>query len=96
MNLIQKLEQEEIARLRELVKEAYRAAHNDALTPMPLDLSVTELIHSKQSGMPITWNRSDAKKAKNFAEADRIRKELSDAGIVLEDKPGGATVWRKK
>ena len=40
--------------------------------------------------------RAAAKKAKNFAEADHIRKELEDAGIVLEDKPGGKTEWRRK
>lgn len=39
--------------------------------------------------------RSAAKRAKNFAEADRIRKELLANGIVLEDKPGGITEWRK-
>lgn len=39
-------------------------------------------------------NRLDARKAKNFAEADRIRKELADAGIVLEDGAGGTT-WRR-
>ncbi len=38
--------------------------------------------------------RVTAKKAKNFTEADRIRKELLDAGIVLEDTPQG-TVWRR-
>jgi cysteinyl-tRNA synthetase len=37
--------------------------------------------------------RLEAKKAKNFAEADRIRKELADAGIILEDTPQGTT-WR--
>ena len=38
--------------------------------------------------------RIEAKKAKNFAEADRIRKELADAGIILEDSPQGTT-WRR-
>jgi cysteinyl-tRNA synthetase len=38
--------------------------------------------------------RLEAKTAKNFAEADRIRKELSDAGIILEDTPQGTT-WRR-
>jgi cysteinyl-tRNA synthetase len=37
--------------------------------------------------------RNEAKKTKNFAEADRIRKELADAGIILEDTPQGTT-WR--
>jgi cysteinyl-tRNA synthetase len=38
--------------------------------------------------------RSAAKKAKSFAEADRIRKELQAAGIVLEDSASGTT-WRR-
>ncbi|MEW6514488.1 MAG: cysteine--tRNA ligase [Pseudomonadota bacterium] len=38
--------------------------------------------------------RVAAKKAKNFAEADRIRDELKDAGIILEDGPAGTT-WRR-
>jgi cysteinyl-tRNA synthetase len=38
--------------------------------------------------------RTAARKAKNFAEADRVRKELADAGIELEDTPEG-TLWRR-
>jgi len=37
--------------------------------------------------------RYDAKKAKNFAEADRIRDELKSQGIEITDIPGGAK-WK--
>jgi cysteinyl-tRNA synthetase len=39
--------------------------------------------------------RLDARKNKNWAEADRIRNELKAQGIVLEDGPGGTT-WRRE
>lgn len=40
-------------------------------------------------------HRLAAKKAKNFAEADNIRKELANQGIILEDRPNGTTDWRR-
>ena len=39
--------------------------------------------------------RQAARAAKNFSESDRIRQQLTEAGILLEDKAGGTTQWRR-
>jgi cysteinyl-tRNA synthetase len=39
--------------------------------------------------------RLAARKSRNWPESDRIREELAKAGVVLEDKPGGTTTWRR-
>ena len=42
----------------------------------------------------LVMQRYEARKAKNFAEADRIRDELKAQGIEITDVPGGAS-WRR-
>jgi cysteinyl-tRNA synthetase len=39
--------------------------------------------------------RLDARKNKDFGEADRIRDLLAAQGVILEDRPGGRTEWRR-
>ena len=38
-------------------------------------------------------DRNEAKRRKDYAEADRIRKALLDEGIALKDLPDGGTTW---
>jgi len=38
--------------------------------------------------------RNQAKAARHWAEADRIRNELKAMGVILEDHPNGTTTWR--
>ncbi len=40
--------------------------------------------------------RKQARARKDFAAGDAIRNQLDGFGIVLEDKPGGTTTWRRK
>lgn len=40
--------------------------------------------------------RSSARDRKDFVAADALRGKLEEIGILLEDKPGGITTWRRK
>lgn len=46
---------------------------------------------SKETIETLIAARLDARKAKNFAESDRIRKELADRGVLIKDSPQGTT-----
>jgi len=41
-------------------------------------------------------DRQAARQRRDFAESDRIRKELADRGIILEDSRDGSVRWKRK
>jgi cysteinyl-tRNA synthetase len=56
----------------------------DAQPPIPVE-EIEQAIQDRQA----------ARQRRDFAAADRIRHELADRGVLLEDNPGG-TRWKKK
>ena len=68
--------------------EWFRLASGTAVTPAGQPLSDAEIEAQVAA-------RVAARGAKNWAESDRIRDALAAAGVILEDKPGGATSWRR-
>ena len=57
--------------------------------------SEATLIYEPESIERLIGERKAAKAAKDFKLADAIRAELHAQGVALEDKPGGATEWRR-
>jgi cysteinyl-tRNA synthetase len=41
-------------------------------------------------------DRQDARKRRDFASSDRIRNELADRGILIEDNRDGSVRWKRK
>ena len=66
------------------LKEAVEKAQTEAAAPQEGDAEIDALVEA----------RTAAKKARNFAEADRIRDQLKDMGIVLVDTKEGTT-WHR-
>jgi cysteinyl-tRNA synthetase len=62
-----------------------------------LDTGVVNVGRNTRMGRIISLveERTRARVARNFAEADRIRAVLAQEGIILEDRPDGTTDWRR-
>jgi cysteinyl-tRNA synthetase len=84
-------------------RAARKAASTLNAEPGKLELKGGEATFVVSEGVELTDadidrlidERAAARKAKNFKESDRIRDLLAASGVVLEDMPGGKTLWRR-
>lgn len=76
---------------RPILAEASATASAKLVASAMTDFTLPGFTKSVQA---LIAERTVAKQSKNFAESDRIRKELLEAGIVLEDSASGTT-WRR-
>jgi cysteinyl-tRNA synthetase len=96
--------------LRDLNVNLQEGRHEEAMPHAASLVAAGNLLGLLQQG-PETWLKGDqsdltiedavarrnaARKSRDFAEADRIRAELMEKGVILEDKPGGKTEWRRE
>jgi len=69
---------------------------NDAAKLQALGFGSAEAGLSDADIEKLIADRTAAKKKRDFATADRIRKELADRGIILEDAKDGSVRWKRK
>ena len=60
-----------------------------------LSFKQTKIDISKEEILNKIEKRNKARKNKNYKEADKIRDDLLDKGILIEDKDG-KTIWKIK
>lgn len=70
--------------LTEKPQDYFQAKKNEALEKKAIDAATIE---------KMIQERIEARKAKDWAKADQIRKKLSEMNVLLEDRPDG-TVWK--
>jgi cysteinyl-tRNA synthetase len=64
---------------------------------LAVELEASQLLNEAEKAeiKRLIAERNEARKRKDFAKADAIRKKLEEQGIILEDKPDGTTRWKR-
>ncbi len=85
INTLDNATKEELEILRDTLGEFCKVLNIANTQKEPIDSEIEELIEK----------RNEARKQKNFKEADAIRDKLKEMHIILEDTPAGVK-WRKE
>ena len=79
----------------EAINATYNQLGGDVLGIIPAAEAASAANQQREDGLikMLVDMRAQARKDKNFAESDRIRKDLEKLGVILEDRADG-TIWR--
>jgi len=80
----------------EAIDATYRELGGDVLGIIPDEAAPGSAVNAEREAGLIRIlldMRAEARAARDFATADRIRNQLAALGVTLEDRPDG-TVWR--
>jgi cysteinyl-tRNA synthetase len=92
--------QGDVAAAQELLSSFDRVfaviADNDAERLQALGYGDASGVLSDAEVEKLVAERQDARTRRDFAASDRIRKELADRGIILEDGRDGSVRWKRK
>ncbi|HEX5190599.1 MAG TPA: cysteine--tRNA ligase [Streptosporangiaceae bacterium] len=64
------------------------------LMPADLDLKRSDATLADDEVKALVARRNAARAGRDFATSDRIRDQLAEAGVAVEDHPGGESTWR--
>ncbi|MGE3977222.1 MAG: cysteine--tRNA ligase [Nitrospira sp.] len=67
-----------------------QASETDVTMPVTVKSGLTDVDIEK-----MLQERNEARRKKNFHQADEIRTLLANRGIIIEDKPDGTTRWKR-
>ncbi|MCX5712419.1 MAG: cysteine--tRNA ligase [Candidatus Omnitrophica bacterium] len=87
---------------KKLEDEKFTIAANCAIVELLSILGISLKEVKNESGISdnevetMIAQRNDARKNKDYALSDKIRRELEAKGIILEDTKDGKTTWRRK
>jgi len=64
------------------------------LSPSDLDLKRSDVTVTDADVEALVAERTTARTNRNFAKSDQLRHQLTELGVIVEDKPDGTTSWR--
>jgi cysteinyl-tRNA synthetase len=88
------LKDDDAAKVRAIVEWAQSEGLQEKITPAAAELAKAAAMSDGEVERLVS-EHSEARKARNFARSDEIRKQLADNGIILENTKDGVR-WKRK